>query len=236
MLLPSSTSLLCVRSMRWQFFCPSFPQFYTPWAHLRLDKVGNRHVAQLFGFTVLGCSFVSLKIRQEKYLSGEFCSDNQSAREAEELPGSQTNCILLFHFKRFIIVNTERTPDLVKIREHQLCYLLAYRNISLLLATDTPFRKKNMVYSVVNIMSLGKPQLEICFLLTHFPWASASLKTTTPAPQKTKEHHTKTQTTNNNNKKTPTKQTSQNFKWTTNLYSRKFTRLQSCHGKTCLMS
>lgn len=99
---------------------------------------------------------------------------NQRVREAEELPASQPNCILLFHFKEFIIVNTESMPNPAKIQEHQLCCLLAYRDISLSLATDTLSRKENMFYSVVNILSLGRPQLEICFLLTHFPWASAS--------------------------------------------------------------
>lgn len=148
MLLPSSTSLLCVCSMCWQFFCPSFLQFCTPWAYFGAAKVRNRPVEQLFGFTVLGCSFVSLKIRQKKYLFWWVLlwQSNQSVREAEELPGSQPNCILLFHFKGFIIVNTERTPDPAKIQKHQLCYLLAYRNISLLLATDSLWEEKYILF------------------------------------------------------------------------------------------
>lgn len=101
---------------------------------------------------------------------------NQSIREAGEHPASQPNCTFLFHFKGFKIENTERTPNPAKIQEHQLCCLLAYRNTSLSLATDTFSRKENMFYSVVNFTSLGRPQLEICFLFTHFPWASASFK------------------------------------------------------------
>ena len=67
-------------------------------------------------------------------------------------------------------------PNPAKIQEHQLRCLLAYRNLSLSLATDTLSRKENMFYLVVNVISLGRPQLEICFLLTHFPWASANSK------------------------------------------------------------
>lgn len=60
-------------------------------------------------------------------------------------------------------------PNPAKIQEHQLCCLLAYNNISLLFAPNTLSGKENMFYSVINIISLGRPQLEICCLLTHFP-------------------------------------------------------------------
>lgn len=183
MLLPS-TSLLCVPSMCWQFFCPSPRNFVPLELILEWQKSGTgmwssclalRSCKRVIMAWLLFCLFKN-QTGKVPFWWVLLWQSNQSVREAGELPASQPNCILLFHFKGFIIVNTERTPNPAKIQEHQLCCLLAYRNIWLSLATDTLSRKENMFYSVVNIISLGRPQLETCFLLNHFPWPSASFK------------------------------------------------------------
>lgn len=125
------------------------------------------HVKKLFGSTVLQESYNGLaalclfKNQRGKYHSAEFCSDRPKCQS------SQRNCTLLFHFKGFVIVNTGRTPNPAKIQEHQLCCLLAYRNTSLPLATDILSRKENVLFSCKHCIIRERPQLEICFLLTH---------------------------------------------------------------------
>lgn len=156
MFLPS-TSLLCVPSHRLKFFSVLLSPNPVPLqGHFGMQKSGIGMWRSCLALqsckrvTMAWLLFVSLKIREKEDLSGQVCSDRPKCQR------SQCNCILLFHFKGFAIVNTGRTPNPAKIQEHQLCCLLAYRNISLSLAMAILSWKESVFYSVVNILSVGR--------------------------------------------------------------------------------